>query len=82
MLFGIKTGYELLTAVKERTAVPGSPVRVHWGLDLDTVKGEEVQRVFPKYGKWLSVYHKLNSTGIFDSAFTERLGISMRGKTS
>ena len=77
LLVGIKHGEDLLKDVKKAMCTPGSGVRVHWGLDLDTVTGDEVRDMFPMYDRWLGVYRQLNSTGRFDSKFTERLGISM-----
>jgi L-gulono-1,4-lactone dehydrogenase len=80
MLVGVDTGTELLKAVKERVAATNVKLRVHWGLDLDTVNGDEVRERYPRFPEWLEVYEKLNSTGMFDSPFTERLGISTKGK--
>ncbi|MCJ1468789.1 hypothetical protein MMC07_007419 [Pseudocyphellaria aurata] len=81
VLMGINNGESLLRAVKERMCVKGSGVRVHWGLDLDTVSASEMHDMFPKFDRWLSVYRQMNSSGIFDNAFTKRLNISM-GMTS
>jgi hypothetical protein len=78
MLVGVDTGTELLKAVKERVAATDVNLRVHWGLDLDTVDGKQVQERYPLFSKWLEVYKTLNSTGIFDSPFTERLEISTK----
>ncbi|KAL6915410.1 hypothetical protein FSST1_006905 [Fusarium sambucinum] len=80
MIFGIKTGNDLLKYMRQElcTGEDGKGVRVHWGLDLDTVKKGDVAEMYPEtYEKWLAVYRNLNSTGIWNSPFTERLGISM-----
>lgn len=77
VLMGINNGESLLRAVKEKICVKGSGVRVHWGLDLDTVSASEMHDMFPKFDRWLSVYRQMNSSGIFDNAFTKRLNISM-----
>lgn len=77
VLVGINNGDSLLRTIKERMCVKGSGVRVHWGLDLDTVSASEMHDMFPKFDQWLSVYRQMNSSGIFDNAFTERLNISM-----
>lgn len=77
VLVGINNGESLLRAVKEKMCVKGSGVRVHWGLDLDTVSAGEMHDMFSKFDRWLSVYRQLNSSGIFDNAFTNRLDISM-----
>lgn len=80
LLVGIRHGQDLLKEVKNVMCTKGSGVRVHWGLDLDTVTGKDVPDMFPMYDRWVAVYRQLNSTGIFDSPFTERLGISMGKK--
>jgi L-gulono-1,4-lactone dehydrogenase len=77
MLVGIETGERLLKAVVKEVHKENPKARVHWGLDLDTVTGEEARQRYEEYPKWLGVYHTLNSTGVFDSPFTDRLGISM-----
>jgi L-gulono-1,4-lactone dehydrogenase len=77
MLFGVKTAEDLLKSVTQRIISENPAVRVHWGLDLDTVTGKQVQMRYEKYSKWLAVYEQLNSTGMFNSAFTDRLGISV-----
>lgn len=37
LLVGINNGENLLREAKEAVCTEGSGVRVHWGLDLDTV---------------------------------------------
>lgn len=76
MLVGIRVGKDILRFVKEEMCKPGNGVRVHWGLDLDTVTGEQVQDMYPQWQKWLAVYNQLNRTGMWNNAFTDRLGIS------
>ncbi|KAL4728305.1 hypothetical protein ACLX1H_005048 [Fusarium chlamydosporum] len=83
MLFGIKTGNDLLKYMRQElcSGEDGKGVRVHWGLDLDTVTKGDTAEMYPEtYEKWLAVYQKLNSTGIWNSPFTERLGISMHAQ--
>ena len=77
LLVGIKNGENLLKEVKSAVCLKGSGVRVHWGLDIDTVTGDEVHDMFPQYDRWLSVYRQLNTSGMFNSVFTDRLGISV-----
>ena len=77
MMVGIKTGDELLRAIIKRVQAENPAVRVHWGLDLDTVNNETVPRLYPQFPKWDQVYRELNKSGLFDSPFTERLGISI-----
>ncbi|KAF5011218.1 hypothetical protein FDECE_2657 [Fusarium decemcellulare] len=82
MLYGIKTGQKLLKFMtRELCSGPeGKGVRVHWGLDLDTVQKGDLAKMYPQSDKWLAVYKQLNSTGIWNSPFTDRLGISMPTK--
>ncbi|PKS08088.1 hypothetical protein jhhlp_005363 [Lomentospora prolificans] len=78
MLVGVKTGRELARYVKERMCEKDSAsVRVHWGLDLDFVTGEDVKAWYPHFDRWQAVYTQLNSTGMFNNKFTDRIGISM-----
>ena len=80
LLVGISNGENLLREVKNAVCTKESGVRVHWGLDLDTVSGAEVYDMFPQYDRWLSVYRQLNTSGMFNSVFTDRLGISVPKK--
>ncbi|KAF9771249.1 hypothetical protein IL306_011131 [Fusarium sp. DS 682] len=79
MLFGVKTGEDLLKYMRQGLCEgeEGKGVRVHWGLDLDTVKKGDLESMYPESERWLAVYKELNSTGIWNSPFTDRLGISM-----
>lgn len=82
LIYGVNNGENLLKNVTERVIQGNPSVRVHWGLDLDTVTGTQVQMRYEKYGKWLAVYQNLNSTGMFNSAFTSRLGISITPRSN
>ena len=75
LLVGIRNGENLLREVKNAVCMKGSGVRVHWGLDIDTVSGSEVNDMFPQYDRWLSVYRQLDISGMFNGVFTDRLGI-------
>ena len=78
MLFGIKTGCNLLTYVKNQICTSGSGVRVHWGLDLDLVTAQEVPNEYPLWDRWLGVYKGLNTLGLWNNNFTDRLSISTK----
>jgi L-gulono-1,4-lactone dehydrogenase len=80
MLAGINTGTELLQAITKRVQAGNDKVRVHWGLDLDTVEGKDLPKLYTKFQTWLNVYSQLNRNGMFNSPLTNRLGISMEGK--
>lgn len=80
MLYGASNGPLLLKQIKDTVCTPGSGVRVHWGLDLDFVTGQEVPEEYPLFNKWLSVYQNLNASGMWNDRFTDRLGISVKGQ--
>ncbi|KAK0712609.1 hypothetical protein B0T26DRAFT_779998 [Lasiosphaeria miniovina] len=80
MLYGIHHDRELLGKVKEIicSTVGGDEnhsVRVHWGLDWGYTTRDDVRRWYPDLGRWQAVYRALNTTGMFDNAFTKRLGL-------
>ncbi|KAK9420199.1 hypothetical protein SUNI508_06727 [Seiridium unicorne] len=79
MLYGIKSGNQLLKYVRQQlcSGDAGKGVRVHWGLDLDTIQKDDLATMYPQSSKWLALYKQLNSTGIWNSPFTDRLGITM-----
>jgi FAD/FMN-containing dehydrogenase len=54
--------------------------RPHWGLDRNVLRGREaVKRLYPDtWEAWRAAYEELNSHGVFDARFTDRLGISKR----
>jgi L-gulono-1,4-lactone dehydrogenase len=80
MLVGVRTGVELVRHVKEEMcSLESTSVRVHWGLDLDFVTAEDVRAWYPDFGRWFDVYKELNSSGMFNNRFTERVGISLPG---
>lgn len=61
----------LLTQFQEKSyAVGGRP---HWGLESGVVTGNEVNALYPMFGKWKQVHAQIDSSGTFRNAFTERL---------
>lgn len=78
MLVGIETGAKLARDIKERmcTDRADSP-RVHWGLDIDLITEDDIRSWYPDFETWHSVYRELNSTGMFNNKFTDRMGISV-----
>jgi L-gulono-1,4-lactone dehydrogenase len=78
MLVGVTTGRELARRVKEKMCSSDTrSVRVHWGLDLDFVTGDDIRAWYPDFKRWERVYRELNSTGMFSNHFTDRAGISV-----
>ena len=68
-------GYELIAAYeKELSKLGGRP---HWGQVNTLAAGEGLLRtMYPRYPDWLRVHNQLNSSGVFASPFTDRVGIS------
>jgi L-gulono-1,4-lactone dehydrogenase len=68
-------GFELLAAYEEALYDLGG--RPHWG-QVNTLTGSHglVASMYPRYEDWLEVHRRLNSSGVFDSPFTRRVGIS------
>jgi L-gulono-1,4-lactone dehydrogenase len=74
-LRGTYGGLELLAAYEDALYDLGG--RPHWG-QINTLTGshELLQSLYPRYADWLDVHSRLNSSGVFDSPFTKRVGIS------
>ena len=70
-------GWKLLEEYERRLADFGA--RPHWGqyntLGADRARLEEL---YPRWGTWLKAYERFNASGVFDSEFTDRIGISRR----
>ena len=77
LLVGINNGEKLLAEVKNAVCVMGSGVRVYCRLDIDNVTGDEVHDMFAQDDRWLSAYRQSNTSGMFNSVFTHRLGTSV-----
>jgi L-gulono-1,4-lactone dehydrogenase len=65
-------GFELLGAYEEALYDIGG--RPHWG-QVNTLAGP-LGRLYPEFDRWLAVHDDLNATGVFDSPFSKRVGIS------
>lgn len=73
MVDGTLGGYRLLAIYEERLADLG--VRAHWG-QYNTLTGERVAAAYPRWDAWLALQRELNASGVFDSPFARRIGIS------
>jgi len=73
MVEGSRGGYALLEGYEEGLADLG--VRPHWG-QYNTLTEARVRALYPRWGQWLDVERRFNASGVFDSAFTRRVGIS------
>jgi len=68
-------GMELLAAHEDALYALGG--RPHWGqVNALTGSHELVASLYPRWADWLAVHHRLNSSGVFDSPFSKRVGIS------
>jgi hypothetical protein len=70
-------GNELLAGYEE--ALYGLGGRPHWG-QINTLAGGHglLERMYDEYPAWLELQGTFNSTGVFNSPFTKRVGISAR----
>jgi hypothetical protein len=65
-------GFELLGAYEEALYDLGG--RPHWG-QVNTLTGP-LERMYPEFERWRAVHDELNATGVFDSPFSKRVGIT------
>ncbi len=74
-LNGAGGALELTTAYEE--ALYELAGRPHWG-QLNTLTGSHgfVESMYPHYADWQDVHRRFNATGVFDSPFSKRVGIS------
>ena len=65
-------GFELLAAYEEALYDLGG--RPHWG-QVNALAGP-LARMYPEYDRWMAVHDELNASGVFDSPFSKRVGIT------
>jgi L-gulono-1,4-lactone dehydrogenase len=68
-------GYELLGAYEDALYALGG--RPHWG-QVNTLTGSALRSLYPEYDRWLAVHDRINASGVFDSPFAKRVGITRR----
>jgi hypothetical protein len=73
LVTGTRGAEELLTAHQEGLAELDA--RAHWG-QYNTVTEARIRGSYRLWDKWLEVEREFNSSGVFDSPFTKRVGIS------
>jgi len=66
-------GIELLAAYEEALCRLGG--RPHWG-QYNTIGSGGLAEMYPSVSRWLEVYSELNSSGVFDSPFAKRVGLT------
>lgn len=68
-------GHELIAAYEQGLNKLGG--RPHWGQINTLAAGDGLlTTMYPDYREWLGVHRQLNASGVFDSPFSERVGIS------
>ncbi|MDQ3850434.1 MAG: FAD-binding protein [Actinomycetota bacterium] len=70
-------GYDLLAGYEERLA--DLDVRPHWGQYNTLSAASDLRALYPRWEDWLRVYDEFNASGVFNSPFTDRIGISRPG---
>ena len=65
-------GEELLAGYERDLADLG--IRPHWG-QINALTSERVRELYPRWDTWLATAARFNVSGVFDSAFTRRMGI-------
>jgi hypothetical protein len=73
LVTGTPGAYELLAGYEE--ALADLDARAHWG-QYNTLTNERIRATYPRWDDWMSVEERFNSSGVFDSQFTRRVGIS------
>jgi len=68
-------GMELLDAHENALYELGG--RPHWG-QINSLTGSHglVESMYPRYADWQEIHAQLNASGVFDSPFSKRVGIS------
>jgi hypothetical protein len=76
MLTHTEGGFELLADYEEELYALGG--RPHWG-QVNTLTGSDglIAAMYPRLHDWLAVHRRLNASGVFDSPFSKRVGISV-----
>jgi len=70
-------GFELLAAYEDALYALGG--RPHWGqVNTLTGSGGLLDEMYPALPQWREVHADLNSSGVFDSPFSKRVGLSPR----
>jgi L-gulono-1,4-lactone dehydrogenase len=71
---GTRNGFDLLAGYEERLGDLG--IRPHWGQVNSLSAATDFARVYPKWPEWKVVNERFNASGVFNSPFTDRIGIS------
>jgi L-gulono-1,4-lactone dehydrogenase len=72
MVTGSRGGNSLLIGYED--ALAGLGVRPHWG-QINAIEPGQPPKLYPMWDRWMAVEREYNSSGVFDSPFTKRVGI-------
>jgi L-gulono-1,4-lactone dehydrogenase len=73
MVTGSRGGIALLEGYEDALASLGA--RPHWG-QVNAIEPKQPPRLYPGWPRWIEAAREYNGSGVFDSAFTKRVGIS------
>jgi L-gulono-1,4-lactone dehydrogenase len=78
VLVGTPGGFQILQRIEDEFVKLG--IRSHWG-QYNQLNGEIIQKLYPQFEKWKSIYNELNKNGTFDNYFTDKCGFRFFPKT-
>jgi hypothetical protein len=70
-----RNGFGLLDRYEQELAA--FDARPHWGQYNRLGANTDLQALYPRWPEWLETYAEFNASGVFNSAFTDRIGISV-----
>jgi L-gulono-1,4-lactone dehydrogenase len=73
MVTGSRGNLSLLIGYED--ALAALDVRPHWG-QINAIEPGQPAGLYPKWERWMAVEQDYNSSGVFDSPFSRRVGIS------
>lgn len=73
MVDATRGGYRLLDVYEEHLA--DLEVRPHWG-QYNRLTSERIDALYARWPEWMDVQREFNRSGVFDSPFTRRVGIT------
>ena len=73
MVTGSRGGNSLLIGFED--ALAGLGVRPHWG-QINAIEPAQPPVLYPMWDRWMAVEREFNSSGVFNSPFSRRVGIS------
>jgi L-gulono-1,4-lactone dehydrogenase len=77
MVPGTRGGFDLLAEYERELA--DLDVRPHWG-QFNVLTAQRAAELYPQWDAWRAVAQEFNASGVFDTAFSRRLGIAGGGE--